>query len=377
LYTHPNGFWGYLYAYLPGFMFPVLYLVVALILLAIWGIPKGYYAIANDLCRAGIVNYAEEPPLLIQRTSQDGQHEILIFYANGISKSVWLDERTQENAETALNAYIIDAEPVDGLKYVAVSTIPATYRLPTCIEWDNCYICSGPVLNMGVAIDGPVTVNLESVPHILIGGSTGSGKTILLKCLVAQCIAKGYQVIISDLKGGADYGSYFRQHCHIALNTADTLEKLKATVNELLRRQALFNQYQIKNLEAYNRMYESPLPHLIFACDEVSQLLDKTGLDKEAKQVVVEMEGYLSTIARQGRSVGINLMLGTQRPDANVLSGQIKSNIDCRVCGRASQVLSQIILDSSEASTEISKSAHGRFLTMDGKLFQAYKYDVD
>jgi hypothetical protein len=71
----------------------------------------------------------------------------------------------------------------------------------------------------------------------------------------------------------------------------------------------------------------------------------------------------------------IHLILATQRPDANILSGQIKNNVNCRICGRADTILSQIILDSTAAAEQIPKDARGRFLLHDGTLFQAYWFD--
>ena len=72
---------------------------------------------------------------------------------------------------------------------------------------------------------------------------------------------------------------------------------------------------------------------------------------------------------------GIHLILTTQRPDANILSGQIKNNVNCRICGRADTVLSQIILDSTAAAEQIPKDARGRFILHDGTVFQAYWFD--
>ena len=77
----------------------------------------------------------------------------------------------------------------------------------------------------------------------------------------------------------------------------------------------------------------------IFACDELAEMLDKTGLTKDQKETVNKIEGLLSTIARQGRAFGIHLILATQRPDSTILNGQIKNNINCRICGRADNVL--------------------------------------
>ena len=108
------------------------------------------------------------------------------------------------------------------------------------------------------------------------------------------------------------------------------------------------------------------------AIDEVAEVLDKKGLKKEQKEKIEKIEGFLSTIARLGRAVGIHVILSMQRPDANVLAGQIKNNIDARICGKAEDTLSMIVLDSTEASRKIPKTSHGLFVNQDGELFRAF-----
>ena len=137
----------------------------------------------------------------------------------------------------------------------------------------------------------------------------------------------------------------------------------------------LFRENECHNLDEYNKRTGKALQRYIFACDEVAEILDKTGLTKDQKDKVSLIESKLSVIARQGRAFGIHLILATQRPDANILSGQIRNNIDCRVCGRADNVLSQIILDSTAAAEQIPKDAAGRFLLHDGTIFQAFWFD--
>ena len=83
----------------------------------------------------------------------------------------------------------------------------------------------------------------------------------------------------------------------------------------------------------------------------------------------------MTTLARLGRAFGIHLILATQRPDANVIPGQIKNNLDFRVCGRADDTLSSIILGNNSADDQIPKDARGRFITGDGTVFQAYLFD--
>ena len=117
------------------------------------------------------------------------------------------------------------------------------------------------------------------------------------------------------------------------------------------------------------------LKRYIFACDELAEMLDKTGLAKDQKETVNKIEGLLSTIARQGRAFGIHLILATQRPDSTILNGQIKNNINCRICGRADNVLSLIILDNTDAADLIPEDAQGRFLLHDSTMFQAYWFD--
>lgn len=106
-------------------------------------------------------------------------------------------------------------------------------------------------------------------------------------------------------------------------------------------------------------------------------MLDKTGLDKDQKAIINQIEAKFSTIARLGRAFGIHLIFATQRPDAEILKGQIKNNIGYRICGRADKVLSQIILDNSEASDKISPNDQGMFLTNTGVLFKAYYVEDD
>ena len=154
----------------------------------------------------------------------------------------------------------------------------------------------------------------------------------------------------------------------------DLLHLLTQYVEELERRKVVFRGAGIANIDEYNVANPTGLrlPRFIFACDEVAELLDKTGLDKQGKELISQIENKLSTIARQGRAFGIHLILATQRPDATILVGQIRNNIDCRVCGRADNVLSQIILDNTAAADQIPKDAQGRFITHEGTVFQGY-----
>ena len=190
-----------------------------------------------------------------------------------------------------------------------------------------------------------------------------------------QALHKGAEVYIADFKGGVDFPKVWHEKCRMCFTEEDLRDTLDRLVEELERRKSALKALGCPNIDAYNEIAERPLQRLIFACDEVAEMLDKTGADSERKKLLSQIESRLSTIARQGRAFGIHLILATQRPDATIIPGQIRNNMDFRVCGRADSVLSQIILDSTDAAEQIPKDAQGRFITGDGTVFQGYLFD--
>ena len=145
-----------------------------------------------------------------------------------------------------------------------------------------------------------------------------------------------------------------------------TLETLAEWENELDRRKTLLRDSNCSNIDEYNAMFtETKLHRWAFACDEIAMMLDKTGQSKEQKEKIDKASAALSLLACQGRSFGLHLILATQRPDANVMPAQVRSNIDYRVCGRADSILSSIIIDSTAAAELIPKNAKGLFMLND------------
>lgn len=257
-----------------------------------------------------------------------------------------------------------------------LDAVSAGDDLPEVLKWKDSYLSLDSfVLVLGESYTGPVTVNLAHIPHILLGGSTGSGKSVLLKLLLMQALRKGAEVYIADFKGGVDFSKVWHEKCRMCFAEEDLCNILDQLVEELERRKSAFKALGCPNIDAYNEIAERPLQRLIFACDEVAEMLDKTGADSERKKLLAQIENRLSTIARQGRAFGIHLILATQRPDATIIPGQIRNNMDFRVCGRADSVLSQIILDNTSAAEQIPKDARGRFITGDGTVFQGYLFD--
>ena len=357
-----------------GIAFAIFGVLLVTLGTAAAGLPRGFLSIAQDIQRIGLKNAAGEYPVLIDRHKEDDTVEVLTFLNHGVYLAQFEDYR--EKLESALDINIVSVEQGTNNRTVRLRAVPASGALPAMLPWANRYLNNEDfVLVLGRGLAGLVTVNLATTPHILLGGSTGSGKSVLLKLLVMESIKKGAVVCVADFKGGVDYPAVWHEYCRFCF----TLEELVPLLDELLaileERKRLFKNVGCANLGEYNAATNEDLPRYIFACDEVAEVLDKTGLNKEQKEQVAQVESRLATIARQGRAFGIHLILATQRPDANILAGQIKTNIDCRICGRADNVLSQIILDSTDAADRIPKTSRGRFLLHDGTVFQAFLFD--
>ena len=356
--------------------FPVYLLLGGAVLIYLLLYPFGRRMAKGQLQSIGLTNHAGMVPELLRKKRDKAHPRVTIweFRNQSIPLAEWEDNRAA--IEAALDISVIKMTYGKGKSRVLVYAVPALIDLPEILCWKDKYLSPESfVLVLGESLLGPVTVNLAHIPHILLGGSTGSGKSVLLKLLLMQAMKKGARVYIADFKGGVDFPPLWNRDCRICFEETDLLGLLTDLVAELERRKEIFRTAGCSSIDTYNKSTGENLQRIIFACDEVAEVLDKTGADAERKKLLAQIENRLSTIARQGRAFGIHLILATQRPDASIIPGQIRNNMDFRVCGRADSVLSSIILDNTDAADLIPKDARGRFLLHDGTIFQAYWFE--
>lgn len=354
-------------------------LLVALILLPeiiiALGTPWKAAKIQEALVEAGFVNSTRKPPLLFSVYKSADKGHIYEFDANNIPLSRW--ERDKEKIGAALRCQVVSIRFSSDGKRVLVHGVALRSTLPKVICWDDKYLSPEDfTLILGRSLTGKLeTVDLATMPHLLIGGGTGSGKSILMKCLLMQALKKGALVILADFKGGVDYAPVWHEKCQMVFDPDTLRTTLEELTAELERRRELFVAAGTPNLAEYNRATGKNLPRYIFACDEVAEVLDTTGLDKSEKEIYSKISRHTSLIARQGRAFGIHLIQSTQRPSADLIPGQIRTNLTLRICGRADDILSRIILDSPAAAEQIPIDAQGRFITNMGQTFQGFLFD--
>ena len=353
-------------------------------------IPPGVRAMSEAFIRIGLVNNAHEPPLLA-RLSRRGDRSEAEYFIRGIPLKKW--QNAKDSIESAANVRIVFIKQGRDKQHIILLLAPGNAQLPTRVHLPHNVSLSSSQFLLGESLDGAVIGDLEVVPHFLIGGATSSGKSTEGKSIIFQFIIKRDEygpvadVAIIDFKGGQDYPPAWRNRdCDFASTPEDALSILSRHTEELHRRQALFTQMAdwrgrpCSCLKDYNDLVPPGrrLRRKIIVIDELAELTDTTGMDKPHKELANTIIAHLATIARMGRSVGINLILLTQRPEANVCPGQIKNNVAGRLCGiTPDPELFRMILGDTAAADHVPPDVPGRFVMQDGTELQGYLLDDD
>lgn len=209
----------------------------------------------------------------------------------------------------------------------------------------------GCMLALGKDISGrAVVADLLRMPHLLIAGATGSGKSVCLNTVIVSMLYRftpqQVQMVMVDPKRVEL--SIFEGIPHLANTNTNPNQRivkdakggtlvLKQATEIMNQRFELLSQNRVRNIAEYNAKVETPMPYLVIIVDELAQLMQIS-----ARSV----EGYLQELAQMGRAAGIHLILATQRPSVDVLTGTIKSNFPARIAFAVSaQVDSRTILD--------------------------------
>ncbi len=222
-------------------------------------------------------------------------------------------------------------------------------------------------LAMGKDINGRiVTADLSSMPHVLIAGSTGSGKSVAINAMIMSLLFRTtpsqVRLILVDPKR-VELGMYEGiPHLFTPIITEPKLaaNALRNAVREMERRLKLLASRSVRNIDQYNKLFEgampslfdegeeeAPLPYIVIIIDELADLMM---LDR------ANVEESITRLAQMARAVGIHLILATQRPSVDVITGLIKANVPTRISFRlATKVDSRTILDTNGAEALLGR----------------------
>jgi len=217
---------------------------------------------------------------------------------------------------------------------------------------------------LGTDISGnTVVADLASMPHLLVAGTTGSGKSVGLNTFILSLIARkkpaDLKFIMIDPKR-IEFSIYNRQKYMLApvvTEMKDAANTLAYLVEEMERRYTLFEQALVRNIGEYNSE-AGHLPYIVCVIDEFADLM---AADKNA-------EISVQRLAQKARAAGIHIILATQRPSVDVVTGIIKANFPCRLAYKtASATDSRTILDSTGAEKLLGRG-DALYLASDGAL---------
>ena len=223
-------------------------------------------------------------------------------------------------------------------------------------------------LSLGKGIDGSVQVKaLESMPHLLVAGATGSGKSVGINDFIVSLMFQNTPAELKFLMVDPKqvelemYSGLPYLLAPIVYDSGKAIKLLQWTVEEMEKRYSTLKDQRVRNLDEYNQKMEAEgqekMYRIVFIIDEMADMMLSSSANRK------EVENCINRLAAKARAVGIHLILATQRPSVNVITGLIKANIPTRIAfGVVSEVDSRTILGRKGAEDLVGK---GDMLYMD------------
>ena len=198
-----------------------------------------------------------------------------------------------------------------------------------------------------------VNIDLAKMPHLLVAGSTGSGKSVfvntIISCLLIEKDPSELRLLLIDPKRVelTPYNGIPHLLTPVVVETDQVVSLLRGLIREMMDRYRRMEEIGVRNIDSYNRKSPDRMPYLVVAVDELADLMMTASVD---------VEQALCRLAQLGRATGIHLIVATQRPSVDVLTGLIKANFPSRVSfALTSQIDSRTILDTAGAEKLLGK----------------------
>jgi S-DNA-T family DNA segregation ATPase FtsK/SpoIIIE len=204
-------------------------------------------------------------------------------------------------------------------------------------------------VSLGLDVSGnPVVANIAKMPHVLIAGTTGSGKSVLINSFISSLLFRAspaeVKLILIDPKRVelTGYNGIPHLMTPVIVEVEKILASLKWAMDEMDRRYKKFAEGGVRNIDSYNELAGfQALPYIVILIDELADLM---------AFAPVEVEDAVARLAQMARATGIHLVVSTQRPSVDVITGLIKANIPCRIAFNVSSMIdSRVILDTPGA----------------------------
>ena len=223
---------------------------------------------------------------------------------------------------------------------------------------------------LGKTISGtPITVDLTSMPHLLVAGTTGSGKSVCINSIIMSLLYKhgpdNCKFILIDPKmlELSSYEGIPHLLTSVITDAKKATSALSWTVKEMESRYRLMSSEGVKNIDGYNQKHKLKMPYIVVVVDEMSDLMLVSGK---------EIEGYVQKLSAMARAAGIHIIMATQRPSVDVITGTIKANFPTRISFQVSSKIDSKTILGEQGAEQLLGKGDMLFMSSANKIFRIH-----
>ena len=223
---------------------------------------------------------------------------------------------------------------------------------------------------LGKSISGlPLIADLTSMPHLLVAGTTGSGKSVCINSIILSILFKHSpdtcKLILIDPKmlELSSYEGIPHLLTPVITDANKATSALSWTVREMENRYKLMSSEGVRNIDGYNQKHKLKMPYIVVAVDEMSDLMLVSGK---------EIEGYVQKLSAMARAAGIHIIMATQRPSVDVITGTIKANFPTRISFQVSSKIDSKTVLGEQGAEQLLGKGDMLFMSSANKIFRIH-----
>jgi len=225
-------------------------------------------------------------------------------------------------------------------------------------------------ITLGKSISGtPLVADLALMPHLLVAGTTGSGKSVCINSIILSLLYKHSpdtcKLILIDPKmlELSSYEGIPHLLTPVITDASKATSALSWTVREMENRYKLMSSEGVRNIDGYNQKHKLKMPYIVVAVDEMSDLMLVSGK---------EIEGYVQKLSAMARAAGIHIIMATQRPSVDVITGTIKANFPTRISFQVSSKIDSKTILGEQGAEQLLGKGDMLFMSSANKIFRIH-----
>ena len=225
-------------------------------------------------------------------------------------------------------------------------------------------------ITLGKSISGlPLVADLASMPHLLVAGTTGSGKSVCINSIILSILFKHSpetcKLILIDPKmlELSSYEGIPHLLTPVITDANKATSALSWTVREMENRYKLMSSEGVRNIDSYNQKHKLKMPYIVVSVDEMSDLMLVSGK---------EIENYVQKLSAMARAAGIHIIMATQRPSVDVITGTIKANFPTRISFQVSSKIDSKTILGEQGAEQLLGKGDMLFMSSANKIFRIH-----